>query len=469
VSGSGAHRQASLPETLQDTTTAISRDRLDAVERFVEGNWSRLGLPGVAVGVATADSVLLAIAYGVGTLGGDSITGHTPVHVGSVSKTFTAAVAAQLAIEGVVDLEAPIEAYLPDFTMRAPYMPRSITLRHLLEHRSGFSQWSGHDRRAQHEGRFDHLAPAGPPGERAEYSSLNFIVLGRVLEAAAGRPYAALLHDILFQPLQMRGAFVEGADTATLARARGHQSYFGLQRARTEPSPPRYLIPAGFVGASAHDLARYGGMLVGGGEFAGVRTLDPEAVAMLLGPQDETGRALGWGRSRTDDGLVLGHSGNARTTSARVRLVPEGKYALAVLATTNAGPFFDAPDDLLDGVHAILRGEPAPRPWPRERLFKGVVLAGTVLALAGMGRRAHRWGRSGYPVGLDASAGTLGRLALDLGGGAFVLFGVPRLAGVPLATMVEYFPDLGIALAASAGAGVVGGVLRAFTRSAARD
>jgi hypothetical protein len=71
-------------------------------------------------------------------------------------------------------------------------------------------------------------------------------------------------------------------------------------------------------------------------------------------------------------------------------------------------------------------------------------------------------------VGLDASAGTLGRLALDVGGGAFVLFGVPRLAGVPLSTMVEYFPDLGLALAASAGAGVMGGVLHAFTRSATR-
>lgn len=443
-------------------------DRLAAVDLFVADARARLGLPGLAIAIATPDSVVFATGYG-GASTGERITGRTPIHIGSVTKTVTAAVAVRLAGEGRLDLDAPVERYLPSFSMQSPFTPGSITLRNLLEHRSGLSQWSGHDGRAQREGRFGHLAPRGPPGERAEYSSLNFIILGRVLEAASGESYAGLVRGVLFDPLGMHDAFVDGpGGTRPADLAPGHQSWFGFQRRRSEPVPPRYLVPAGFVGASAHDLGRYGGMLVGRGAFGATRILDPESAVELLGPLDGgVGRALSWGRRRVDDRLVLEHSGNTRTSAARLRLLPEEGLALVVLANTNSGPFFDAADAVLDGMDAILAGAPAPSLWPMERIFKGVVLAGTALAVVGMGRKAVAWSRAGYPTALDGSAGTLGRLGLDLGLGAAVLFGIPRLVGVPLSTMIEYFPDLGIGIVASAGAGVAGGVLHAFTRSAA--
>jgi CubicO group peptidase (beta-lactamase class C family) len=443
---------------------AISPDRLEAVERFVERNWSRLGLPGVAVGVATADSVVLALGFGPGSQPGTSITGDTPFHVGSVTKTFTAAATAHLARESHLDLDAPVETWLPDFTLRPPFTPGSITPDHLLRHRSGLSQWSGHDRRAQEEGRFEHLAPSRPAGERAEYSSLNFIILGRLLEEVSGASYDELLSRHLFGPLGMESAFVDGSGARPGDLAPGHQGWFGLQRGKSEPLPLPHLVPAGFAGASARDMARYGGMMVGYGEFAGTRVLERETVEAIIGPLDEVGSALGWGRSRRDGTLVLGHSGNARTTSARMRLIPEEGYALVVLSNTNSGPLFAATDALLDGVHAILQGEPEPRLWPLERGFKVVVLVGTAMALVGMGRQAGRWHQAGHPVGVRSSAA--GRLALDVGMGGVILIGLPRYIGVPLPTMMEYFPDLGTAIVVSAGAGMVGGVLKAFTRSA---
>jgi hypothetical protein len=209
-------------------------------------------------------------------------------------------------------------------------------------------------------------------------------------------------------------------------------------------------------------------MLVGRGSFAGVPILAPAAVRSLLGPLDSVGLALSWGRERVDGRLVLEHSGNARTMSARMRLLPEARLAIVVLASTNSGPFFDGTDALLDGVNSILDGDGAPRLWPEERLFKAAVLLGSALAIAGAARRARAWNRAGMPIGLDGSAGTAGRLSLDLGLAALVVLGVPRLVGVPLSTMTEYFPDLAFALIASAGAGVIGDVLGAFTRSAER-
>jgi CubicO group peptidase (beta-lactamase class C family) len=462
-----APHAAAQMTTRGDTGAVVlfPRDRVAAVERYVESYRSRLGLPGVAVSVATRDSVLLATGYGSGTMDGDPITGRTPIHIGSVTKTLTAATAVHLAQQGQLDLDASVEAYLPHFTLGGSFEPGTITVRHLLQHRSGLRQWDGHDRRAQREGTFGHLSSYGPPGEHAEYSSLNYIILGRILEVVSGEEYARILDGALFHPLGMRDAFVEGDGAPPTARARGHQSYFGIQHSRAEPSPPRYLVPAGFAGASAYDLALYGGMLVGGGSFAGTRVLDEETVSAILGPLDSEGSALGWGRRRVDGSLLLEHKGNTRTISARMRLVPEQGYAITVLATTNSGPFFSAADDLMDGIHAILTGEPAPRLWPRERLFKGVILLSMALGVAGMVRHTRRWSDAGYPVGMERSVGTAGRLALDVGGGALLLFGLPRFIGVPLPTMVQYFPDLGLALALSAGMGIGGGVLRAFNRS----
>lgn len=444
----------------------IDAARLRDAASYVERYRGRLGLPGVAFSVATPDSVLLAAGFGHGTFGGNPLTASTPVGIGSVTKTFTAAAVVELAHRGVLDLDAPIESYLPEFRMGGRFTPRSITLRHLLQHRSGFRQWDGHDDRAQRDGRFDHLAPAGPPGGKGEYSSLNYIVLGRILEAVTGQSYAVTLDRILFDPLDLDHAFVADRKPLPLDRARGHQSWFGLQVGRDEPRPPPRLIPAGFIGVSANELGRYGGMLLGGGRFAGTRVLDEAAVAELLGPIDTSGTSLGWGRRRVAGELHLEHKGNARTTSARIRLLPERGYAISLLATTNSGPFFDSADQMLDGIQQIIERGHAPSPWPKERLFKGVVLAGTLWSVASLIRQARRWDTAGHPVGIRNSRESLGRLTLDLAFGGVVLFGIPRLVGVPLPTLFEYFPDLGVAISVSAGAGVIGGILRAFTASA---
>lgn len=436
----------------------LPADRLEAAADFVERYRSRLGLPGVTLTIATADSVLLVRAFGQ-----DDLTVETPVGLGSVTKTLTAVATVELAVRGSLNLDDPIEAYLPDFRMRKPFVPRSITLRHLLQHRSGLSQWSGHDTRAQREGRFDHLAPVGPPGEAGRYSSLNFVVLGRVLSGTTGRNYSDNLQELLFGPLHIEDAVV-GNEPAPDA-AIGHQGWFGLQVRRREPEPPPFLVPAGFVRLSAVDVGRYTGMLVGQGTFAGVQVMDSTAVAALLGPLDTSGVSLGWGRRREQGELILEHKGNARTSSARLRLFPERQYAISVLATTNSGPFFDATDQVMNSVQRILEGGSAPAPWPRERIFKGLILVGTVLSVASLVRQGTRWNRAGRPIGLP-SGKALGRMVFDVGAGALILYGVPRLVGVPLTTMVEYFPDLGIALGVSAGAGMLGGVLRGFTATA---
>lgn len=115
-----------------------------------------------------------------------------------------------------------------------------------------------------------------------------------------------------------------------------------------------------------------------------MRVMDSTAIAALLGPVDTSGFSLGWGRRREQGELILEHKGNARTSSARLRLFPWRGYAFLVLATTNSGPFFDATDQGMNSVQRILEQGSAPTPWPRERIFKGLILVGTALSAAGL-------------------------------------------------------------------------------------
>ncbi len=447
------------------SSVPLDSARLEAVARYVERVHRRLGLPGVAVGISSADGVLLARGFGRGS-GDVTLDGHSPMWIGSVSKTFTALTAGLLAGEGRLDLDAPVERALPGFTMRPPWQPGSLTVRHLLHHRSGFSTWSGHDRRAQRDGTFGHLAPRGAPAGDAIYSSLNYIVLGRVIESASGGSYASAVESLVIEPFGLADASVAGSPRhAGKGPVAGHQSYFGFQVARAEPDPPRYLVPAGFVAASAHDLARYTGVLLGAGAVPEGRVVPEAVIRAVLSPMDSVGPAMGWGRGRIDGAIVYEHAGNARTSSARVRLAPARGYAISIVANTNSGPFMSATGDLLDGVAAILEGRSPPPAIPRERLLKGAILLGTLLSVGQLAARTRDWDRAGRPTRIEATGRVLVPLGVELAGGTFLLLGLPRLIGVPMTTMTEYFPDLGIALVTSATAGMVGGVFRAWTRS----
>lgn len=444
-------------------TDRIPASRLDSVTAFVARNHARLGLPAVAIAVATPAGV--ALARGFGQADARPVEAHTPFWIGSVTKTLTAAAAAQLASTGTLDLDAPISEVIPGLAWHTSRSGGAITTRHLLHHRAGLRQWSGHDRRVQRTGRVDHLVPRRAPGGDAEYSSLNFILAGRAIEAASGMPYAEALRTYVLQPLGMDDAFVMGGAGERTA-ALGHQSYFGLQRRRVEPIAPPYLVPAGFVAASADDLARFASALLAEGVTDGRTWLDREATRAMLSPMDSVGPAMAWGRSRRDGTVLLEHAGSARTSSARLRLVPAGGYAITVLANTNSGPFFPATEDLVEGIATILEGGVPDDPFPAERLFRAALALGTVLSVAQLANRARSWDRAGRPTRIDASGRVLAPLAVEVAGGTFLLLGLPRVIGVPLGTMHEYFPDLGLAITVSAVSGLAGGMLRAWTRSA---
>ncbi|MFD6446445.1 serine hydrolase domain-containing protein [Promicromonospora sp. NPDC060204] len=151
-------------------------------------------------------------------------SGDEHFRIGSITKTFVATAILQLVDEGKVDLDAPVEAYLPGVVPNGA----EITVRQILNHTSGLydymkgegwstNRWRGEARFAGHRpdqllhAAFEHR-PYFAPGTDFRYSNTNYIVAGRLVEAVTGRTYSDVIEHRILGPLNLTGTSFPGAD-----------------------------------------------------------------------------------------------------------------------------------------------------------------------------------------------------------------------------------------------------------------
>lgn len=149
-----------------------------------------------------------------GTTGSDPDTGCTPAtrfQIASVSKQFTAAAVLLLADRGILSVDDPVRNWLDD----CPAAWEPVTVHHLLSHSSGLIHWKdlpGLDltkpaTTGELLSSFASVPLLSPPGERFSYSSPGYVLLGQIIEQAAGQPYGAFLTHEIFQPLGLTATF----------------------------------------------------------------------------------------------------------------------------------------------------------------------------------------------------------------------------------------------------------------------
>ena len=282
-------------------------DLTEALERARAGQ----ELPGLAMAVAFHDDhTLWTGATGSANL--DPSLAWEPRHtsrIGSVTKTFTAAIVHQLIAEGRVQLDDPLERWVPGgFT--------GVTVRQLLGHSSGIVSYN-------YVGGFDTSRAYTPqelvdwayvheptlrftPGTRFEYSNTNYVLLGLVIEAATEDTYAHQLQTRLFDPLQLGSMRLSGSgepvDPALV------HCYSAAPMVDTSDVDPSFGWAAGSIVSDAGDLARWNDALYLGDvlDEAGLDAMITPAG--LTGP-DETPYGLGAFHEQDDTYTSVGHTG----------------------------------------------------------------------------------------------------------------------------------------------------------------
>lgn len=272
----------------------------------------------------------------------------TLYRVGSVTKLFTASAVMQLTEQGQLNIDRPLQSYLPEFTINTRFPGADpITLRNILTHHSGLPRdylkgmWGGSLRPFQSVVQSLHDEyTAYPPNLLFSYSNVGFTLLGSVIEAVSGVPYAEYLNHALLQPMGMtQSAIAHDTPVGTKAYRKGREA----------EEPPLSDEPAGGLNASVTDLSRFLSMVFAQGESHGRQVLKPDTLAAMLRPQN-TDHALdlnyhvglGWALSTVGThtiehaGIVAQHGGATILHRAQLVALPEHKLGVVVLANSDS-------------------------------------------------------------------------------------------------------------------------------------
>jgi CubicO group peptidase (beta-lactamase class C family) len=172
--------------------------------------------------------------------------------IGSTSKSFTALAIAQLVEAGKLELDAPLQTYIPWFRVADEEASARITIRHLLQHTSGLSE-SGYSvilpMGASLEEAVRSLSqarPTEPVGTRHQYFNLGYSVLGYLIELSSGETYAGYLQTHILTPLGMNSTTARPLDASDLPQ--GYTRTFGfIVPTCSQPVPEDRACAAGYI------------------------------------------------------------------------------------------------------------------------------------------------------------------------------------------------------------------------------
>ena len=270
--------------------------------------------------------------------------------IGSISKTYTAAAMMKLVEQGKVDLDEPVTAYLPDFTMADPRYTQ-ITVRMLLNHSSGlmggttndaflFGDQGNDDAPSRLLERLAGQTLQAEPGAYSVYSNDSFTLAQLVIERVSGMEYTAFLNQYLLEPLGLENTLtpMEEFDTSRLVK-----TYLGTDT-RALPAENLTIVGTGGIYSTASDLAAFGGALCGEGLLSQASLDEMASDQYLLGmwPEDSDGDAvaygLGWDNMEwypfcQSDIQALVKGGDTLYYHAGLVVLPEYDMAAAVVSS----------------------------------------------------------------------------------------------------------------------------------------
>lgn len=296
--------------------------------------------PGAAVAVVLGDRVVFSHGYGVANVEtGAPITPDMLFRLGSTTKMFTASAVVGLALEGKLDLNAPVSRYISGLD---PAIGQ-LTANQLLSHTSGLHDeapmFGSHDETALgigiHTWKADFLF--APPGRIYSYSNPGYWLAGYLAETVGGKPYADVIAERVFGPLGMTRSTLRPTMAMTWPLSQGHEIRDGKPVVIRPAADNASGWPAGSIFSSALELSRFVIAFMNDGRVDGRQVLPPKLIAImssshaeLPGAEDRYGYGLGLSTSR---GVHWVQHGGARAGyGSTIRMAPEQKFAVIIVA-----------------------------------------------------------------------------------------------------------------------------------------
>jgi CubicO group peptidase (beta-lactamase class C family) len=320
-----------------DFTNAIEESR-DLIREIMVAE----GVPGASVAVGIGGEIVWSEGFGWANIEqGVPVTTLTKFRIGSVSKTMTASALGLLVERGLLDLDAPVQAYVPDF----PEKRWTITTRQLGGHTAGIRHYRGEEMLSSKnyptvESGLEIFADDPllfEPETGYSYSSYGWNLLSAVLESASGEEFLGFMRDEVFEPLGLRHTVPDFNDSIVVHRAEFYEAGQGGAIVNAPYVDNSYKWAGGGFLSTPEDLVRFGQAHTGPGFLKG-ETLEVIQTPQTLRNGESTNYGIGWNVSYQADGdIVRGHSGGSVGGTTLLILIPE--YDLVVAGVVNiSGP-----------------------------------------------------------------------------------------------------------------------------------
>jgi CubicO group peptidase (beta-lactamase class C family) len=294
-------------------------------------------IPGMSVSVVTGGELRWSAGYGQADIENEvPATPETVYRLASVSKPITAVAVLQLVEQGKIDLDAPVQRYVPAF----PPKQWPVTTRQLLGHLGGIRHYA--DGEFESTRRYATLTEAldifrndplvQEPGTKYLYSTYGYTLVGAVVEAASGTTFADYVRQNVFEPAGMSGARVDDVREIIPRRAHGYEKGPAGELRNSGLADTSYKVPGGGLCGTAPDLARFAIALWKGTlvrpetrrlMFTSLKTRDGKA----------TGYGLGWALGTDPLGRdEVFHRGDQQRVTSLLYTQPERGLAIVLFA-----------------------------------------------------------------------------------------------------------------------------------------
>jgi CubicO group peptidase (beta-lactamase class C family) len=316
----------------EDLSSKVRRHTLDAQVNH--------RLPSLSVAVAQAGKPLFVEAFGAADVAsGRGVDPETQYRIGSVTKTFTAALVLLLAERDLVDIDEPVETYLPGTNVGRP------RLRQLLAHCGGVQReaplpmWTTMLGPEADEllAALTHAELIDRPGARWHYSNLGYAILGQVVEHVTGTPCEEMIDRELITPLGLTSTTWQPTQNAAV----GYRLDPYQDTVHAEPVMQQGAIGVGGqLWSTTNDLLTWGHALIGG---------SPDVLPLVVTDTMHTPHVMvdrrqwaqGWGLGlildRRSERVLSGHTGAMPGFLAALSLDQDSQTVVAVLTNVTRG------------------------------------------------------------------------------------------------------------------------------------
>ena len=288
-------------------------------------------LPGMAVSIFMGDAVIWSKGFGYADVAQkfpvDPST--TKFRIGSVSKTLTAAALGDLYEKGILDFDAIVQNYVPDF----PVKEYPITVRQVAGHIAGIRHFRGnefmntkpHSTIEECLAIFQNEPLLFKPGKYFNYSSYGWILMSAVVEGVSGKEFLGYMKQHVFDPLEMHDTVPEWSnkDIPNLTRFYEGDGY--------EIAPyvdNSYHWAAGGFVSTTEDLVRFGAAYLNY-DFQSEETQQELMTPLTLENGESTNFGIGWITLEHNNQIWVGHAGSHKGGRTMFMINKEHRMVIA--------------------------------------------------------------------------------------------------------------------------------------------